>query len=158
MTPGLRAARWRSVVAVERIEIELGNRYSLLLTHGLMGVLAGALILLFGLGPALAQVEGGRLIFGLLGLLAGIVTHSGTVLRRLGAQLVGMSLLAAWYGALVVGYVLAAKEAPGGFPVPSWPWQPSRNLTAPYAFPLFLGLLALSVRHVVTVWKIRARR
>lgn len=138
---------------MDRVRAELGNRFSLLLTHGMMGALGGGLILFFGLGTALAGLPGGRVGLGLLGLVAGSVTHFGTVFRRPALQLDGMALLACWYGAAAVGYVYVLVKAPG--PFVSWPWEPSTNPVTPYPAILFGGLAVMAVRHVLTLSAIR---
>lgn len=148
----------RLVDAAERIVTRQGweqaNRLGLLAVHGLIGLIAGTLILINGsamsfdlIGLWVRSLTGGIALVGGAVLLAGLVRTP----RSVRLEVTGLVLLGIWDLMMAVAF-LTATIAVGELNF-TWPWirVPDDIRTRLYPIALYVGMLALISVHLWTL-------
>ena len=137
-----------------RIEAELENRLRLLLMHGLLVFLGGALMLAFGAAQTYEAMFGpwARMALGCGGVLSGGLLMYGTGTSR-GAVKLGILGVFLWYAALAIGFTAVVLAHPPALSVP-WKPTPPGPVSRPYVIPLYMMLALMAIRHLRTLRKI----
>ncbi|MDO9454712.1 hypothetical protein [Nocardioides sp.] len=152
---GARAAR--PVLGLRgRQEWERANRRGLLTVHGLVGTLAGLLILVNGTARAFDDHGASwRPVTGLLAVVGGTLLLVGLNRHRaVRLEVAGLLVLAAWDLAMVAGFVAGAASTGVGV---SRPWQTVTDVDSTPLYPvvLYVGLFVMICVHLLTLREIR---
>lgn len=142
-----------------RVIWEQGNRIGLLRIHGVVGLVAGLQMLLYGSASSLEHIFGLgiREVLGFLGIVGGLILLGGLMHkpRRILLEAVGLVLLGMWDGLMFLGFAVARysqhnyTRLPWGTPIP----PPDSGYVTPYPIAVYAGMFALIVIHLLTLAK-----
>lgn len=145
----------------QRAEWEQSNRVGLLWVHGLMGLLAGPQMLLWGSASTIESAVGvwSRVVLAGIGTLGGMFLVAGLrrTPRSIPLEVAGLALVGSWDCLMALGLVFARLHQNDFRVIPL-----GEPLTAGYvvAYPItvYVGLTALILVHLWTLRRIKKGR
>lgn len=147
--------------AVERVRLELVSRKLMIMVLAVTAVLAGAVVMLTGAPNFLEDwfSPWSRYAIGGLSFFAGLVTCVGglaTDRTRPGwwTQVVGLTLMAAWYAAMCAAYTGVVIHQGAGFVGPGEPLSPGVTGRG-YVPILYFGLTGVVLIPLVTMIRLQ---
>lgn len=144
-------------VIVKQTSWEQQNRLGLLAIHGVIGVLAGMLMMINGtatsfevFGLWIRPALSGLSIFGGAVLLAGLISKP----RNVRLEISGLALMGIWDLAMAVAFIVARTVNHVTYKF-TFPWVALPDSSRLYPVVIYLGMFALICVHLWTLRKLR---